>query len=389
MTFDKTKVTQVLVLALSLALTGCPGPQASQPQPGSDPKTDTPGTKAGPSLDLKDAQTEIKGQIFGHEFSMDSCKLDSGRLVLEGTLKGHGRARLRVLRMNQKPGEVPTQQSFQAEADKPNSFSVHVWGMVKVDGRLKSQSQMVRKGFQLSLRFGAEAEGSVPGVLALESKEPAQFKLSGIFLAKITGFRLIDGKVDRRLDSLKTLETLTRENLQAQSKKPLSAWNAVGFRLSPAGPKGAWKAFGQGVVRFKEGDEKRFLRVQFVKDQGEWKLCRLLDKTQLLEAHPVDKAWLNSSPTNQLLYTTAKHIETELQKSAPNVGITRFQLAKCQSWTSKGRAYTACILQLETDKKLRNRRFLWAFKDGQWQFAKELNDDETVDWSTGLATKKK
>lgn len=363
-------------------LSGLLGKEAPKAPPAPPPKPVPPPKPPEPEFPAH----APKGQLLSKAFATDGAEFGEGALVLRQGKAEAPDIEVRVYLPGNK-WETPAGKQFKFEnaagADIPR---VHV--SFREEGKPEPARQEFAEKYSLKLEFGPEKDKKLPGKIKLVLPDEAKSTVAGTFEADIHGFRIVNGKPDLTADSVDTLEYLAlREILKddpdkriedpdlrdgfyvipGDATKPKTGYLEAAYRVAEAGP----------VVQ----------RFQFVKDQEEWRVLRVLAANQLDEAHPFEAPTAASPPEKQMIYQSAARLEKDVVKKHPKKGLygTAFEAG----YNDKNRL-GVCVAsyRLAPDEEPVKASYLFRRKNGAWTLERELAKSETVDIERGVIRKR-
>ena len=93
-----------------------------------------------------------------------------------------------------------------------------------------------------------------------------------------------------------------------------------GHYINPGDPAKAKTGYIEAAYQVGD-DAPTVQRFQFVKNQNEWRVLRVLGAGQIAEAHPHEPPTAESAPEKQMVYQTAARLEKDVAKKHPTKGI--------------------------------------------------------------------
>lgn len=227
-----------------------PAPEGVPPASAADKaaKAPAPSAPAGP----------VAGQVQGKPFALESGSIESGVLTLRSGKEPNAAIEIKVT-LPGSPWEMPAAKNFKV-TDVPGADAPRV-----------TVDQKTAEKFTLTLEFGQEKNGKLPGKIQLGLAD-GQGNVAGSFEADIKGFRIVDGKPDLTADSVDTLQYLAlRELLKDDPNKSLEVISFRDGRYAAGAP--GKNMTGSIEVEYRVGQGRAAVRrFQFEKEAGAWKV---------------------------------------------------------------------------------------------------------------------
>lgn len=230
-----------------------PAPEASSPAPGGDKaaKVTAPAAPIGP----------VAGQMHGKPFALESSFIEGGALALRSA-----ETEIKVM-LPGSPWEMPAGKSFKV-MDVPGADSPRV-----------ALNQQMPEKFTLTLEFGQEKNGKLPGKIQLGLAD-GRDNVAGSFEADIKGFRIVDGRPDLTADSVDTLQYLAlRELLKDDPNKSLEVISFRDGRYAAGAPGKNMTGSIEVEYRVRQGSSA-VQQFRFEKEAGAWKVVSAQKKAQ-------------------------------------------------------------------------------------------------------------
>jgi hypothetical protein len=321
----------------------------------------------------------VKGQVNGKAFAIDASKIEGGALTLS-----QGSDVAVRLEVSTSPWETPIGKSFKlSPASGTESPRIAIFW--KDDGSGGAKVKRFDDKYTLQLEFGQESNRKLPGKIYLVLPDEAKTSIAGTFEAEIRGFRIVDGKPDLTSDSVDTLQFLSlREALKDDPNKPLEDLAFYNEKFSNSAEEKT--PTGYIETRYRAGAGKtQYQRLQFVKEDGEWRILRTLKLNEIYEAHPF-KTPDSKDPSQMMIYLAAKKLETDVQKKHPEKGI--FAAAVSARFSEKHKLGVGeVIYKLAPDGERLKSAYLFRFKQSGWALDRELGGKEKVNFDSGRIEK--
>jgi hypothetical protein len=351
-------------------------PGAAAPVAANKPKADLPVIPATPA----------SGQIHGQPFTVERSTIENGVLTLGMGKDVTSDLQVRLLL----PGaswEAPAGKHYKAPgtAAAPAPQVMLLW---REPGAAAPAEQTFTDKYTLSLEFGQEKDGRLPGKISLRLPDEAKTRIAGTFDADIRGFRLVNGKPDLGADSTGTLEYLALHELLKDD--PGKALEVIGFRdgrYSPPASAGR-NMTGYLEVHYRLGaDPPVIQRFQFEKQAGEWKVARTLGADQLDEAHPLQIPSPKEAPEKYLAYLAARRLEADVHKKSAKQGI--YEPVFTTRYSDKHKlGVCEASYKLAPDGETQKTAYLFRQRAGGWVLDRPLGASERVDFDTGRIAKR-
>lgn len=320
------------------------------------------------------------GQIFKTAFSVESADIDNGVLTLRQD--GSPAPKEVTLLLRTQSWQVPAGRSFHVgpgTAAAPDSPMVRVrW---RESGEKEFRERDFPDKFSLTLELAALQDGKLPGKISLELADEDKSRIAGTFSAELRGFRVVDGKPDLSIDSVDTLQYLAlREILKDDPDLRLQEVAFRQGRYVPAPAVGL--PTGYIEIQYRAGDAPSEARkFQFVKEQNEWHIARVLHPDQLDAAHPHDVPGAKSSPDQLLPYLAARRIETDVQKREAGGLLVAGDFAT--RYNEKKKIGVVEVGYKVGDGAPVQTAFLFKREKKGWKLVRELKKKERVNIATG------
>lgn len=283
-------------------------------------------------------------------------------------------------------GDVPIGRTFNFSTPSKTFGQPHVHiHSVPQDG--STAMEVFTDGYAMRIAFGQETDEGLPGEIALALPDKDRSSLAGRFLAKIEGFRMIDGKPVMTTDSFETLKWAVRYHLESQHPgQPVQVNKSQNSWMRHAS-KGYEQAEASGEYKYVVGDvEPRWIKYQFVKGDQGWEVARKLESNQLAKAHPIEAP---SDPSAVRWHTferpKAAMVEARLQADYPGVGFWRLR-----AYGGVGQRFSLAKVTFHTDPdadyntKPIEKTFVFETQDNElWQLINVLDGHHDIDMKTG------
>jgi hypothetical protein len=286
--------------------------------------------------------------------------------------------------------ELPSGKTITVTPESSRNGSVPAVLIKWKEGKEKmpKSSEWFRRDYAMTLTFGEEQENRVPGNINISLPDAMHSQLAGTFTADIKGFKLINGKPDLTADSFTTLEFIAQDYLQkSMPGQSVKFINRIGGKIIHRGPSGN-TPFGFADIVYQIGNGwPASIRLQFVKDKGNWRIYRTLEKNQLHEAHPFKIPGPNDEISDQFEYLAAIKLEKEIQSRFSDKGIydtlfivdynPQMKMGQCSVQYSIG------------DKKDKfKKRYLMRLSNKGWEVDQELAENQSINYKTGKVENK-
>jgi hypothetical protein len=324
-----------------------------------------------------------KGQLLGKAFAVDKAVFSEGALVLR---QAQGGVELRIYLPGNK-WETPTDKKFKFEnATGTDVPRVHVsW---KEEGKTEPTYQEFSEKYSLKLEFGPEKDRKLPGKIKLTLPDEGKSMVAGTFETDVRGFRIVNGKPDLGADSVDTLEYIAlREILKDDPDKPVRDVDLRdGHYINPGDPAKAKTGYIEAAYQVGD-DAPTVQRFQFVKNQNEWRVLRVLGAGQIAEAHPHEPPTAESAPEKQMVYQTAARLEKDVAKKHPTKGIYGAEFTANRNDKNRLGVCEVSYRPLPAEEPVK-ASYLFRQKQGSWVLERELAKTETVDIEKGIIQKR-
>jgi len=367
-----------------------PDPQ-SKKQTSSEPsksESSKPGTDPEPNSDAREKveSSQSDGQLGGRPFEVNSVELNEGILDIRQGEDTFSENKLTLFLFLDESGVVPEGQSFVVEKDAEGFGHPHIHVRMKGPDDKFSQSEVYVKDYELNLTFGKEAEkGSLPFTIDLKLPDEQESYLKGKFVAEVTGFRLIDGKVDLTSDSFRTLEHVAQHYLGEQHDggkvDVTETRNGMYTHHDPENTD--QRQVGRNIYQYRIGDEDpQWTKLIFVKEESGWKVEDQIELHQLFLAHPIfapDESARRGDYSQQLV---AQHLEQEFAEMEEPPFVHDVNLIVSYVPSSEFNKVRARYRIGENEEETK-RGFVTQGTDENCRLIREIDDEAEIDPQTG------
>lgn len=313
-----------------------------------------------------------RGDVQKTAFVVESAEIENGVLTLR---QGKDAVATEIkLFLHTQPWQLPEQQSFKGGgADAP---------LVRIRWNESGQKAPRQRDFAdkytLRLEFDRKRDHKLPGKIYLQLPDDEKSQVAGTFAADVRGFRIIDGKPDLTVDSIDTLQYLAlREMLKDDPDRAIKDPAFRQGRLAAAGK----PATGAIDLEYRAADALVMQRFQFAKEQGAWRVTRILQPDQLDEAHPYRVPGSKDAPERLFPYLAAKRIEADAQKQSPGRALNATEFAT--RYDQKRKIGVTEVSYKVGDTQPVRKTFLYQLKSNGWVLVRELGRKERVNLATG------
>ncbi len=317
------------------------------------------------------------GRIASQSFVADSSTIKEGILELrEGAEFFADRSVTIFLFLDE--GEVPEGSSYEAKAD--GGFgSPHVHMSWKAPSEPMPSTEIFMDGYTMSLDFGEEKDGVLPGTLHLCLPDEQESFVSGKFEAKIEGFRLVGGEPDFAQDSHKNFRYLAHAHLQQTlGTDDVEILDSQRGQYTLPDENTRFQT-GSSEITFRAGEREQSRRFLFVKEPDSWRVHKMLTMDQLPEAHPFEKPEGGKWARKLLSYLVAQELESRVRTQHPGQAIypaNDFSLVE-KYRTERAWAEVTTRYKLGSSEEAPVEvRFLLHKGDDGWQVEREMADGE-------------
>jgi hypothetical protein len=333
----------------------------------------------------KISQTRVQGRIRGTSVTLDKAVFKNSIFhVFTGSGWYENPSVLIFLKI--KKGIIPNNKSFSVEPKDGFGSRPHIhyrWKDAEL-GRIRTGTGTGKK-YTLSLKFGQEVNGGIPGSILFEIPEK-DVRVEGNFDAKIEGLRLIDGHPDLQSDDFDTLEYATKLYLEKKFK-------SSNVEIVKTSHQTMWlHSQKKGIldVEYKVGDhETEIIRIRLAKGPDGWIVVQELRNDQLFWAHPLEPVDQQTADRSEIFnHLTAKRLEEQLQKEFPGKGLyfSHYSVAR---GTKKGDIRQVDFsYKVEDIKESLKKSYLFRLTEGEWVFERELKEGEALNRKTGVVERK-
>lgn len=407
-----TKATLVSSLCLSLTVlaTGCPGdekpggnagvadlkpfvsrpgatksaePELSDPAPSGS----APAASSGPvgwrkSLAGASAPSSpARGKISGLDFRVEKAVLkEGGTLELRQGEDFFADRQVTVFVPGVEVGDVPEGRTVEVPEPVDDFGQPHVHYSWKPNADAMPKTEIEMNKYTLLLQFGSEGDDdTIDGRIWLCLPDANKSWVAGSFTAKIEGFRIRDGKPDMTTDSFKTLHVAAQARLEADA--PGKKIEITDTDMGQFSHPGKQAQTGQSEVTWKtDGADEQTRRFQFLKDEETgWAVHAVLGMDQITEAHPILP--MTEKTFGFLSYVLAKHMEAELNQSAPGTPLNEVRV----SGGGRGKEFATASIsyKLGDAKEATKRRFVMRKSADGWAVGEEMAANQKLDYKTG------
>lgn len=360
--------------------------RAAAPKPRSAPPR-----KARPKAEVKTATPAIpahpaSGHLHAATFTVESADIEDGVLTLrQGTEPA---ATEITLFLKTKSWYVPTERSFHVLAAKPATDSTP---MIRVRWRDDGQKEATEKTFSdkytLNLELGKVENGKLPGKIDLKLPDEDESHIAGTFSADVRGFRFVDGKPDLSSDSVDTLQYLALH--EVLKNDPDLKLTDVAFRQGRYTAKpDAGTPTGYIEMQYRVGDAPVVERkLQFAKEEDQWRVVRTLQPDQLDAAHPLEVPGPKEAPERLFPYLAAKKIEADAHKRHAGQVLVASEFAT--RYNAKKKIGVVNVGYKVGDDAPTQTAFLFRMDRKGWKLERELKKDERVNLASGKVEKRR
>lgn len=145
----------------------------------------------------------VNGQIQGRPFQLDYSQLKNGVLLLRQGKEFAKESEITIALPNQK-WQVPQGKTlkFNKSTKQNNPEIIINW---KPAGQKEMETKVFNGNYDLEIKFKRQQGETLPGKLTLTLQDDEQTRISGIFKAKLEGFKIVNGRPDLSSDSNETL----------------------------------------------------------------------------------------------------------------------------------------------------------------------------------------
>lgn len=350
------------------ASTASPPSPAPRPVRAEKPREETPIIPDAPA----------HGRLHNVDFRTERAQIESGVLTLsQGTDPLDTEL---TLDLRTRPWEVPSGRSFRILKQPAGPDTPRVRVRWHENGQSAPRQRDYTERYTLLLELGLERDGKIPGKIYLALPDEQKSQVAGTFEAEVHGFRLVDGKPDLSIDSIDTLQFLAlRELLKDDPDRPLEDLLFRHGRLDMAISPPA----GYLEVQYAAADGEPAVQTKFLytKENGSWRLLRVLAADQLAEAHPYRAPVADDPPARLFPYLAAKRIETEVGKKHHGrlVNSVEFQVRHSDK---HGIGVCEASYKLDEGQPVKTAFLFRRGPDG-WRLVRELNKKERVNLARG------
>lgn len=391
--------------------TPSPASQTDAPQASTDPNTDpesatneTDAQQVAPELpdpNMSDKSTPAKnsqqeknadkpasdGLLAGLPFEVTSAEIKEGILELRQGDDTFADNKLIFFLFLDESGVLPAGESFVVKKDDKSFNHPHVHMRYKGPDDKFSKSESFMNNYEMTLKFGQEKEkGKIPFTIDLKLPDEQESRVRGEFVAEVTGFRIIDGKVDLTSDSFKTLEHIAQKYLSEKhnSQEIEIVGNRDGMFTHPDSNK-SMSQIGKNIYEYKLGDgEPQIAKLMFVKSEAGWTIEEELPPYKLFQAHPLFAPHESSRRGHYSQQVVAQHLEKEFagMEEPPFVHGVRLSVSYGPSSDfSKVRA----TYKFGDNEEEIQRAFVTQGIDDSCKLIREVDYDAKIDPKTGEA----
>ena len=162
----------------------------------------------------------VNGKIQGRPFRLDYSQLKNGVLLLRQGKEFAKESEITIALPNQK-WQVPQGKTLKFnKSTKQNNPEITInW---KPAGQKEMETKVFDGNYDLEIKFKRQQGENLPGKLTLTLEDDEQTRISGIFKAKLEGFKIVNGRPDLSSDSNETLMYVALAHvLKDDPKKPI------------------------------------------------------------------------------------------------------------------------------------------------------------------------
>lgn len=317
-----------------------------------------------------------RGEVQKAAFVVEAAEFENGVLTLR---QGKDAATTEIkLFLHTQPWHVPEQQSIKiaGQGSAPDAPLIRIrWNE---SGQKAPRQRDFAEKYTLRLEFDRARDRKLPGKIYLQLPDEDKSQVAGTFTADIRGFRFIDGKPDLTVDSIDTLQYLAlREVLKDDPDKAINdpAFRQGRYDASGSPPTGSLD------LEYRARDATVAQRFQFAKEQGAWRVTRMLRPDQIDEAHPYRVPGAKDAPERVFAYLAAKRVEADAQKQAPGRALNATEFAT--RYNEKRKIGVTEVSYKVGDTQPVRKTFLYQLKSNGWVLVRELGRKERVNLTTG------
>ena len=179
--------------------------------------------------------------------------------------------------------ENPAEKTFTVPTDG-TGITPHLRLNKKLEDQSTPDQQTLVSDYQLKLVFGESEALGVPFTIELTAAKN-QTELQGSGFATFGDIKVSNGRLNRRYESLDTLNLLARQ-YAAESYPDVTVENTFGTTLHTSGNANPSTAF-VGLEGRASDDHVITLKLQFLMEQNGWEVVNELAANQIHSAHPV------------------------------------------------------------------------------------------------------
>ncbi|MBD3674833.1 MAG: hypothetical protein HUJ26_15050 [Planctomycetaceae bacterium] len=348
-----------------------------------DPNSDEPSI-SGEAND-KNSSKDADDLLAGRPFEVQSAEIKEGILELRQGDDTFADNKLTLFLFLEEDGVIPEGESFVVKKDDQSFDHPHIHMKYKGPDDRFSQTETYLNDYEMTLKFGEEEEkGKLPFTIDLKLPHEKETRLQGEFVADVTGFRIIDGKVDLTSDSFKTLEFVAKNYLSEQHEgNAIEIVSAEDGMFSHPDPKNSRQQIGRNIYEYKVGEgESQRVKLIFVKEEAGWTLADQIALHQLFLAHPVFAPNEDSRRGDYAQQVVAQHLEKEFadREEPPYVHGVQLVVGYVPSSDySKVRAR----YHLGASEQQVQRAFVTKGRDDSCELIREIDYDARIDPKTG------
>ncbi|MCK0163792.1 hypothetical protein [Marinobacter sp. S6332] len=364
------------IVSTVLIATGCSDEPASTAaiEPAPEPTSEVQSSSAPTALDQP-----VAGQIRDSQFIAEQAILAHGTLELRQGSEFFADLAAEIVLFDENPAEktytVPTDGT---------GITPHLRLNKKLEDQSTPDQQTLMSDYQLKLVFGESEALGVPFTIELTAAKN-QAELQGSGFATFGDIKVSNGKLNRRYESLDTLNLLARQ-YAAESYPDVTVEKTFGTTLHTSGNANPSTAF-VGLEGRASDDHVIILKLQLLMEQNGWEVVNELAANQIHPAHPVLRSLKGNLRTVEgakAAHVAGQRFESDLQQQLL-VSDTRGTSIRCYLTKTADKASCRAAANVETSdgRDCQRQNYLLTNQGAEWVYESDLSPTQSVDYKSG------
>jgi hypothetical protein len=364
------------IVSIVLVATGCSDEPASTavsapaPEPTSEAKSS--------SVPIGRDQS-VAGQIRDSQFILEQAILSPGTLELRQGSEFFADLAAEIVIFD----ENPAGKTFTVPAEGAGTIP-HLRLKKKLEDQNVPDQKTLMSDFQLLLVFGESETLGVPFTIELTAAKN-QTELQGSGFATFGDYKVLDGRLDRRYQSLDTLQLLARQ-YAAEKHPDFNGDKTFGTTLQTYGNGNPATAF-VGLEGQASDDQVITLKFQFRMEQNGWEIANELAANQIHPAHPVLRSLegnLRTVEGAKAERVAGQRFESHLQQQLL-IGGTRGTSLRCylNEAADKASCRAAANVKTSDGSDCHRQNYLLTNQNSEWVYESDLSLTQSVDYKSG------